>query len=83
MADEALAHADYVARGEGGEQLMLELIDALQGGRARMHPGLSYGKDGQRCTTRCATLVVDLDTLPFPDLLLIVGNEQASAPRRS
>ena len=33
MADEALAHADYVARGEGGETLMLELIDALQGGR--------------------------------------------------
>ena len=31
MADEALEHADYVARGEGGEELMLELIDALEG----------------------------------------------------
>ena len=33
MADEALGHADYVARGEGGEQLMLELIESLQGER--------------------------------------------------
>ena len=33
MADEALQHADYVARGEGGEKLMLELIDALHGER--------------------------------------------------
>ena len=34
MADEALAHADYVARGEGGDALMLELID-VAAGRAR------------------------------------------------
>ena len=33
MADEALEHVDYVARGEGGEQLMLELIEALAGHR--------------------------------------------------
>ena len=33
MADEALEHVDYVARGEGGEQLMLELIEALAGAR--------------------------------------------------
>ena len=31
MAEEALEHADYVARGEGGEQIMLDLIDALAG----------------------------------------------------
>ena len=37
MADEALEHADYVARGEGGEQLMTELIEALSGdSRARL-----------------------------------------------
>ena len=31
MADEALEHADYVARGEGGEMIMLELVEALAG----------------------------------------------------
>ena len=38
VADEALAHADFVARGEGGERLMLELIEALPAARAREHP---------------------------------------------
>ena len=37
MADEALAHADYVARGEGGDALMLELIDSLRGRAPARH----------------------------------------------
>ena len=37
MAEEALEHADYVARGEGGEPLMLELIEALRGARELGH----------------------------------------------
>ena len=48
MADEALEHADYVARGEGGEQLMLELIEALAGRRELdTIAGLSYRVDGE------------------------------------
>ena len=31
MAGEALQHVDYVARGEGGEVIMLELAEALAG----------------------------------------------------
>ena len=48
MADEALAHVDYVARGEGGEQIMLELIEALSGER-ELHDidGLSFQRDGE------------------------------------
>ena len=39
MADEALRHCDYVARGEGGEALMVELVEALEGRpRAGFHP---------------------------------------------
>ena len=48
MADEALAHADYVARGEGGDALMLELVEALQGGRAlETIAGLSFTRGGR------------------------------------
>ena len=49
MADEALEHVDYVARGEGGEQLMLELIEALAGDRELdTIAGLSFKRDGAR-----------------------------------
>ena len=38
MADEALQHADYVARGEAGETIMVELAEALAGEpRAQLH----------------------------------------------
>ena len=47
MANEALEHADYVARGEGGEQLMAELIEALSGDRELDSiAGLSFRRDG-------------------------------------
>src|SRR5512142_837047 len=46
MADEALEHVDYVARGEGGEDLMLELIEVLEGARApETVDGLSFRRD--------------------------------------
>ena len=47
MADEALAHADYVARGEGGEALMLELIEvaAAASGRSETIAGLSFTRE--------------------------------------
>ena len=65
MADEALEHADYVARGEGGDSLMLELIDALEGRRELDSiAGLSFSRGTEwpsttrsgrraRTSTRC------------------------------
>ncbi len=77
MADEALAHADYVARGEGGELLMLELIEAL-GGRREMDTiaGLSYMVGGEARHNPLRERCADLDELPFPDLGLLVGHEK-------
>ena len=77
MADEALAHADYVARGEGGEQLMLELIESLQGARELQDiDGLSFLRDGEAVHNQARERCSDLDVLPFPDLRLVVGSER-------
>jgi radical SAM superfamily enzyme YgiQ (UPF0313 family) len=77
MADEGLKHADYVARGEGGEQLMLELIDALQGRRPLDSIlGLSYRQGGAAHHNPLRPPADDLDSLPFADLTLIKGNER-------
>lgn len=77
MADEALQHADYVARGEGGEALMLELIEALQGERELDSiAGLSFMRDGAAVHNPDRARCADLDTLPFPDLTLIHGHEK-------
>ena len=77
MADEALAHVDYVARGEGGEQLMVELIEALAGDRAlETIDGLSFMRDGVAVHNPPRAACADLDALPFPDLRLVVGSEK-------
>jgi len=76
MADEALEHVDYVARGEGGEELMLELIEVLEGAREpETVAGLSFHRDGEVVHNPPRERCADLDTLPFPDLSLLVGNE--------
>jgi len=77
MADEGLQHADYIARGEGGEQLMLELIDALEGrGSLETILGLSYRRNGTAHRNPPRPPTADLDSLPFPDLSLIKGYEK-------
>jgi radical SAM superfamily enzyme YgiQ (UPF0313 family) len=77
MADEALEHVDYVARGEGGEQLMLELIEALDGRRdLETVRGLSFVRDGHAVHNERRDACSDLDLLPVPDLTLIVGHER-------
>ena len=77
MADEALAHADFVARGEGGEQLTLELIDALEGRRGlESIRGLSFVRGGRVVHNEAREACADLDELPVPDLSLIVGHER-------
>ena len=77
MADEALEHTDYVARGEGGEQLMGELIEALgSSGKLDSIAGLSFRRDGQVVHNPLRARCADLDSLPIPDLELLVGHEQ-------
>jgi anaerobic magnesium-protoporphyrin IX monomethyl ester cyclase len=77
MASEALEHADYVARGEGGEAFMAELIEALSGKRDLSSiAGLSYMHDGVVVHNADRERTEDLDTLPFPDLTLIHGYEK-------
>ncbi len=82
MADEALRHADYVARGEGGDALMVELVEALQGDRELDSIlGLSYLRDGQAVHNEARPACPDLDSLPLPDFSLFVGEENmASLP---
>jgi anaerobic magnesium-protoporphyrin IX monomethyl ester cyclase len=77
MADEALQHADYVARGEGGETIMVELAEALAGDRELdTIAGLSYIKDGESIHAPLHERCADLDTLPFPDITLVDGHER-------
>jgi anaerobic magnesium-protoporphyrin IX monomethyl ester cyclase len=77
MADEALQHADYVARGEGGEQLMGELIAALSGTRRLGSiAGLSFRRDGEIVHNPLRPRCADLDSLPIPDLEALVGHER-------
>ena len=74
VPDDALPHADYVARGEGGEALMLELIEALAGKRElESIPGLSFHRDHRPVHNQARERTPDLDSLPLPDLSLIVG----------
>ncbi len=80
MADEALDHADYVARGEGGEALMLELLEVLRGEREpETVQGLSYRHDGTVVHNELRPPCPDLDTLPLPDLDLIAGHEKLNS----
>ena len=77
MADEALAHADYVARGEGGELLMPELIEALRGARdLDTVAGLSFTRHGAAVHNESRGWCTVLDDLPFPDLTAIHGHEK-------
>ena len=77
MADEALRHAGFVARGEGGDALMLELVEALEGRRAlETIAGLSFVSGGRPIHNAARARCPDLDELPVPDLSLIVGHER-------
>jgi anaerobic magnesium-protoporphyrin IX monomethyl ester cyclase len=77
VPDDALPHADYVARGEGGDTLMLELIEALAGERElESILGLSFMSDGRAVHNELRERCADLDDLPVPDLSLIVGSER-------
>jgi anaerobic magnesium-protoporphyrin IX monomethyl ester cyclase len=74
VPEDVMPHADYVARGEGGDELMLELIEALSGGRELASVrGLSFWRDGRPVHNDLRDRCADLDSLPRPDFSLIVG----------
>ena len=76
LPEEALAHADYVVRGEG-EETVVELLEALERGYGLEHvAGLSYW-DGENIRHNPdRPLLCDLDVLPAPDFSLIRGHEK-------
>ena len=77
VPDDALPHADFVARGEGGDGLMLELIEALRGERElESIRGLSFWRGEQAVHNELRERPADLDALQVPDLSLIVGSER-------
>ena len=77
VPEDALAHADFVARGEGGEGLMVELCEALAGKRdPEGIRGLSFWRGGRPVHNDLRERCADLDALPLPDLSLIVGSER-------
>jgi len=73
-ADEALAHCDFVLRGEA-EHTFMQFLDAAARSAPVSHvPGLSYHNGGDVTVHNPAPeTVVDLDELPAPDFSLIHG----------
>ncbi|MBI3126913.1 MAG: radical SAM protein [Candidatus Tectomicrobia bacterium] len=75
---EALGHADFVVKGEG-EGPLLDLLDALKGGRSPLGiPNLSFwtgGRSGRGSHVHNPNraFVGDLDALPIPDFRLVHG----------
>lgn len=79
LAEEALAHADFVIRGEG-EVALSAFVDQWQGERQWAQvPGLSYEKRGVIIHNTQAAAVEDLDTLPHPDPALILRDVRSVA----
>ncbi len=77
VPEDVLPHADFVARGEGGDGLMLELIQALSGQRELDSvQGLSFWRDGVAVHNDLRERCADLDSLPMPDFSLIVGSRR-------
>jgi len=76
LPEEALDHTDYCVRGEG-EHTFPELIDAINAGSGfESINGLSYRTGDRIHHNPDRGLVKDLDSIPFPDLSLIRGNEK-------
>ncbi len=78
LPDEALAHADFVVRGEG-QRTIVELVQALAGGGSLSAiSGLSFWQTGQaqHNPPRPACTPEEFAALPAPDLGLVVGRER-------
>jgi radical SAM superfamily enzyme YgiQ (UPF0313 family) len=70
LTEEALAHADFVIRGEG-EKALPAFIEAWEKGLGLENvPNLSYWQDGAIRHNPMQEHVEDLDSIPIPDLTL-------------
>jgi radical SAM superfamily enzyme YgiQ (UPF0313 family) len=75
LAEEALAHADYVIRGEG-ERTLAAFIDAWESGTGFEEvPNLSYWKDKTMFHNPWRRQDDDLDSIPFPDFSLLKADQ--------
>ena len=73
LPEEALAHADFVVRGEG-EFAFQELVDAIQAGDGFEEiKNLSYLVDGRPVHVPERPKIPNLDVNPIPDYHLITG----------
>ena len=71
LPEEALAHADYVVRGEG-EDAIVELMEALEGRRSLGDvDGLSYKAPSGFVHNPGRKFIADLDAYPVPDFSLV------------
>ncbi|MBN2096653.1 B12-binding domain-containing radical SAM protein [Candidatus Peregrinibacteria bacterium] len=79
LTDEALAHCDFVVRGEG-QTTLPELVEAIEkGGTFKSIEGLSYrDADGRICHNagRPPCTQEEFAALPAPNLHLIAGHER-------
>ncbi len=74
MPEEALQYADYLIRGEA-EYSILPLVRAIEAEEILKDiPGVSYWNDGKQVHNDLTTTPVDMDTLPIPDLSLLVNS---------
>lgn len=74
--EESLTYGHYCIRKEG-EETIKELVAALfNGGDLSKINGLSYIEDGKFRHNPDRQLLCDLDSIPFPDIESIVGNEK-------
>ncbi len=70
LTEEALAHADFVIRGEGEKALPALAETWEQGLGLESVPNLSYWQDGVMRHNPMQEHVADLDAIPIPDLSL-------------
>ena len=71
LPEEGLDHADFVVRGEG-EEAVAALAGYFEGNREMSAvPGLSWRRGTETVHNLQAPPVMDLDSLPFPDLSLV------------
>ncbi len=79
LTDEAMAHADFVIRGEG-EKALAAFAEAWEtGGGLECVPNLSYWQDGAVRHNPMQAHVEDLDAIPLPDLGLSRAFSRMSA----
>ena len=74
LQEDALAHCDFVMRGECEKAFPIFLDTFIRGGDMSAVPNLSYyDEDGKLIDTPKSEPVDDLDSLPYPDYTVIKG----------